>query len=614
MLKRAIAILLAGMMLLCAAAALGEENAIVGRGDSGEKVIWIQQRLKDLNYLDREPTGTFDEETERALMAFQRDHGLLESGMADGITLSELETAERRAEPESMKWLYDALTEETEVYEGGAWEMPAAYVNYSMAAGAMRETNGWEFSTDEYTAIRSNGFVSTAASPLSTFAADVDTSAYAQFRRRVLDGSGIPADSIRVEEILNYFRYDYKQPEGSDPFGVTIECAPCPWNEETRLLLIGLQAREVKQEERPGHNLVFLIDTSGSMEGADRLDLVKRAFLLLLEELNPEDTVSIVTYASLDRVVIEGVRAGEKTRIMEAISELEAGGSTNGSAGILRAYEIAEKYRIQGGVNRILLATDGDLNVGTTSEGELARMVSEKKKSGISLTCLGFGMGNYKDNKMEALADYGDGNCWYIDTIYEARKALVTEGGGTFMTLAKDVKLQVDFNRAAVRGYRLIGYEDRLMAAEDFADDGKDGGEIGSGHRMTALYEIVPADSAFDFGETGSRYAAENNQAGAEEWLTLSIRAKEPEGSESRLYEYTAGSEMLTEEADDNMKFAAAAAEVCMVLRDSEWKGSASFGSALALLRDCKSISGDPYKEEFVYLVTLLERAQEVQP
>lgn len=317
----------------------------------------------------------------------------------------------------------------------------------------------------------------------------------------------MPPDSVRIEEMLNYFHYDYAQPKGSDPLGVTVEYAPCPWNEKTRLLLIGLQAKEIPDTERAPHNLVFLIDTSGSMEGEDRLDLVKRAFLLLLEELKEEDTVSIVTYASADRVVIEGVPATEKTRIMEAISELEAYGSTNGSAGILRAYEIAEKYRKEGGVNRILLATDGDLNVGTTSEGDLARLAEEKKQSGIALTCLGFGMGNYKDNKMEALADYGDGNCWYIDSIYEARKALVTEGGGTFQTVAKDVKIQVDFNPAMVAGYRLIGYEDRLMAAEDFANDEKDGGEIGSGHRMTALYEIVPVGSDFDFGAAGSRYS-----------------------------------------------------------------------------------------------------------
>ena len=294
---------------------------------------------------------------------------------------------------------------------------------------------------------------------------------------------------------------------------------------------------------------------------------------------------------------------------MEAISELEAHGGTNGSAGILRAYEIAEKYYVEGGVNRILLATDGDLNVGVTSEGDLAQLVTEKKKNGISLTCLGFGMGNYKDNKMEALADYGDGNCRYIDTIYEARKALVEEGGGTFITVAKDVKIQVDFNPAMVKGYRLIGYEDRVMAAEDFANDEKDGGEIGSGHRMTALYEIVPADSDFDFGEVGSRYQETQAAADGGDWLTVSIRAKEPEGTVSKLYEYPVNDTAVRTEMSENMRFAAAVTEAGMLLRDSEWKGQTTWAQALELARGCQSVSGDVYKEEFVYLLTLLERA-----
>ena len=308
---------------------------------------------------------------------------------------------------------------------------------------------------------------------------------------------------------------------------------------------------------------------------------------------------------------MEGVPVGGngKVTIMEAISELEAGGATNGSAGITRAYEIASKYYIEGGVNRILLATDGDLNVGTTSEGELAEMVTEKKKAGISLTCLGVGMGNYKDNKMEALADYGDGNCWYLDTIHEARKALVSEAGGTFITVAKDVKIQVDFNPSKVKGYRLIGYEDRVMAAEDFANDEKDGGEIGSGHRMTALYEIVPADSDFDFGEAGSRYqkgnTEDNNSA---EWLTVAIRAKEPEGTESKLYEYPVGQEQFKETLSDNLQFAAAVVEAGMLIRNSEWKGTATWDSALELVRNCGNVTGDAYKEEFLYLLTLLQR------
>ena len=606
--KKLTAILMAVLMLLsAAAAAAGEENKIWQKGDSGEKVTWIQTRLKELGYLEEEPTGVFDEETEAALLEFQWNEGLLATGMADARTLEALEKTTETKQARNTAY-YEAATEYEDSY------MPMSVTGY---AGAPAKNSSWSmtdtvYNTEEYTMFESNRFLSTKTAPLSTFAADADTSSYALFRRKVLNGDRVSADSVRVEEMLNYFHYDYAQPRGNEPFGVTTEIGPCPWNPKTKLLLIGLQAQEVKKEERPGHNLVFLIDTSGSMLGTNRLDLVKRAFILLLDELDPEDTVSIVTYASQDRVVIEGVPAADKTRIMEAISELEAGGSTNGSAGIIRAYEIAEKYYRKGGVNRILLATDGDLNVGTTSEGDLARLVTEKKKAGISLTCLGFGMGNYKDNKMEALADYGDGNCRYIDSIHEARKALVEEGGGTFITVAKDVKIQVDFNPARVKGYRLIGYEDRLMAPEDFANDEKDGGEIGSGHRMTALYEIVPVGSDFEFGGTESRYQEEKEQetSGSAEWLTVSIRAKEPEGTESRLYEYPVDDSALTETLSDNLRFAAAVAETGMLLRDSEWKGTATWGQALELVRGCASVNGDPYKEEFVYLLTLLERGE----
>ncbi len=605
MMKKIIATLLSVILLLSAASAALADDGILRPGDTGEEVTHIQQKLIELEYLEGEPTGIYDEETEDAVRRFQQDNFLLVTGMADEVTREVLETCTQHARSANDIW-WDTFAEEA---EAGA----VCYDSYSVPMGmkgtvAMSTNEPWPgFSTDEYKRIESNRFVAVTSAPLSTFAADVDTSSYAQFRRRALKGDTIPADSIRIEEMLNYFHYDYAQPNGDEPFGVTIEYADCPWNSQTKLLQIGLQAKEVEMDDLPGHNLVFLIDTSGSMEGADRLDLVKRAFLLLLDELRPEDTVTIVTYASQDRVVIEGVPASEKTRIMEAINELEAYGSTNGSAGITRAYELAEKYYVPGGVNRILLATDGDLNVGVTSEGDLVRLVEEKRETGICLTCLGFGMGNYKDNKMEALADYGNGNCWYIDTIYEARKALVTEGGGTFITVAKDVKIQVDFNPAMVKGYRLIGYEDRLMAAEDFADDTKDGGEIGSGHRMTALYEIVPADSDFDFGAAESRYQTVESSGTEGDLLTVSIRAKEPEGTESKLYEYPV-SPVAADTMSDNMKFAAAVVEVGMLLRDSEWKGTSTYGSALDLLRDCGSVTGDPYKEEFLYIVTLLDR------
>ena len=609
--KKITAVILAALMALpFAAGAAGEESRIWQTGDTGETVLWIQTRLKELDYLEKEPDGTFDSETAEALKEFQKDYGLLKTGMADSVTMKVLEAATEKKKDE--RGMYSTEYEEDAAYDGGSYMMAPMTTGMpsSLAANNGYGMPGDEWNTEEYTTFESNRFLSVATSPLSTFAADVDTSSYAIFRRKVLNGDRVPADSVRIEEMLNYFSYSYPQPKDGEPFGVETEIGPCPWNGKTKLLLIGLQAQKIKKDERPGHNLVFLIDTSGSMYGSDRLDLVKRAFLLLLEELDPEDTVSIVAYASQDRVVLEGTPAADRTRIMEAISELEAGGSTNGGAGITRAYEIAAKYYREGGVNRILLATDGDLNVGMTGEGDLARLVAEKKESGISLTCLGFGMGNYKDNKMEALADYGNGNCRYIDTVYEARKALVEEAGGTFITVAKDVKIQVDFNPAKVKGYRLIGYEDRVMAAEDFANDAKDGGEIGSGHRMTALYEIVPADSDFEFGETGSRYqqAAATEAAEDTEWATVSIRAKEPEGSESRLYEYPVGNEAAGETLGENLRFAACVAETGMLLRKSEWKGTSSWAQALELVRGCESVTGDAYKEEFVYLLTLLQR------
>ena len=621
MMKKIIAILAAAVMLLTAASAALADDGILRPGDRGEDVAALQRKLIELEYLEGEATGEYDEATEKAVLRFQQDHYLLETGMADSVTRRLIEAETKHAD--RSPWGEPGVYTEEEAADGALYEanMPAPMMTAmpgGVYSGAAKYSNAgfgnaWpEFSTDEYSHIESNRFLSTLTSPLSTFAADVDTSSYAQLRRRILNGEKVPADSVRIEEMLNYFHYNYAQPAGDEPFGVSIEYADCPWNEKTKLLQIGLQAKTAERDGMPGHNLVFLIDTSGSMYGADRLDLVKRAFLLLLDDLDAKDTVSIVAYASRDRVVLEGVPASEKTRIMDAISDLEAGGSTNGSAGILRAYEIAEKYYTEGGVNRILLATDGDLNVGVTSEGELVRMVEEKRQGGISLTCLGFGMGNYKDNKMEALADYGNGNCWYIDTIHEARRALVTEGGGTFITVAKDVKIQVDFNPALVKGYRLIGYEDRVMAAEDFANDEKDGGEIGSGHRMTALYEIVPADSDFDFGAAGSRYQQADAGSESSELLTVSIRAKEPEGTESRLYEYPVENRPA-EALSDNMKFAAAVAETGMILRGSEWKGTATFESALALLRDCESVKGDTYKEEFLYLLNLLNRETEVR-
>ncbi len=463
------------------------------------------------------------------------------------------------------------------------------------------------FNTNEYSHIQETRFLSTQASPLSTFAADVDTASYAQLRAAILAGNPVAADSVRIEEMLNYFHYTYAQPKDGEPFGVTTEVAPCPWNKDTQLLLIGLQAKEVDTANAPAQNLVFLIDVSGSMDDPDKLPLVKRSFGLLLEELKPTDSVSIVTYAGADQVVLDGVKASHKTDIMAAIDDLFASGGTAGAAGINTAYEIAKKHFITGGSNRVILATDGDLNIGVSDEGSLTRLVEEKRKEGVYLSVLGFGYGNYKDNKLEALADNGNGNYAYIDTIHEARKALVEEIGGTFLTVAKDVKLQVEFNPSKIKGYRLIGYENRTLAAEDFADDAKDGGELGSGHRVTALYELVPMDSAMEIPSVETKYQNASSSASSE-WLTVNVRAKEPDGDISKLYSYPVDSSAYHEIMSDNLRFAAAVAEFGMLLRDSQWKGTATYAQALDLLRGTGNLTGDVYKEELLYLMTQAQR------
>ena len=465
--------------------------------------------------------------------------------------------------------------------------------------------------TEEYRFFAENRFLSTLTSPMSTFAADVDTASYAKLRATLLAGNPVPEDSVRIEEMLNYFSYSYAAPQNGEPFGITTEIADCPWNPNSKLLLIGLQAEEIQKDHLPGQNLVFLIDVSGSMDEPNKLPLVKRAFRLLLDELQPTDTVSIVTYASGDRIVLDGVRASDKITIMAALDEMTAGGGTAGAKGIQTAYELASKHFIQGGNNRILLATDGDLNVGISDEGSLTRLIEEKRETGVFLSVLGFGMGNYKDNKLEALADHGNGNYAYIDTIFEARKALVEEMGGTFFTVAKDVKLQVEFNPSKLKGYRLIGYENRTMAAEDFANDKKDGGEVGSGHQVTVLYELVPLDSPMDIPAVESKYQS-SIQNQSEEWFTLHLRCKAPDGEESKLFSYPIGEEAYSRTMSDNLRFASAIAQTGMLLRNSEYKADASYVQALDLLRNTTFLKGDPYKEEFQYLVSLLARQQEL--
>ncbi len=463
------------------------------------------------------------------------------------------------------------------------------------------------YNTEEYNEIIESGYKSVAANPLSTFSVDVDTASYANVRRMIEYGDYINPDAVRIEEFINYFDYDYSEPTTNDPFSVNVEMSDCPWNEETKLMLVGLKAEDIKKSEREPLNLVFLIDVSGSMFSEDKLPLVQKAFTMLTETLTEDDRISIVTYAGDERVVLKGTSGEDKDKIIDAINSLEAGGSTYGEAGINRAYDLAERYFIDGGNNRVILATDGDLNVGLSSEEELTELIEEKRESGVFLSVLGFGTGNVKDDRMEALADHGNGNYSYIDSEMEAKKVLVEEMTGTLYTVAKDVKIQVEFNPVNVSGYRLIGYENRALADKDFHDDTKDAGEIGAGHTVTALYEILLNESGTSIPEAELKYQQNTSTGNKDELLTVSLRYKQPDEDESKLLSVPVTDEVYTKKMPENLTFAAAVAEFGMVLRNSEFKGSASCEQILELLEDYDYRSDD-YKTEFVYLVRTMDK------
>lgn len=474
---------------------------------------------------------------------------------------------------------------------------------------------GPDFNTNEYDSFRENSWTSVKNQPLSTFAADVDTAAYSQIRSNILNGYKVEPSQVRIEEMINYFKYDYKRPKGDDKFGVYTEYADCPWSDDTKLALVSLSTEEIDFSDAPASNIVFLIDVSGSMFDDNKLPLVQQSLCMLAENLTAKDRISIVTYAGDDKVVLEGAKGSEYHEISSAIEGLEAHGSTNGSAGINTAYEIAEKYFIEGGNNRVILATDGDLNVGVTSEGELDRLITEKKETGVFLSVIGVGYGNYKDNKLETLADRGNGNYAYIDSIFEAKKALVDNLGATMVTVAKDVKLQVEFNPENVKGYRLIGYENRVMAAEDFADDTKDGGEMGAGHTVTALYEIALSDSAKEIGDVELKYGNDSDEeriydgkSYSDEIFTLSVRYKEPDKDKSKLNTYVCDKECYTGNGSDNLRWAAAVAGFGLILKESEYVGDCTTDMVIELARSC-NYRKDDYKKEFIGLVEYYESA-----
>lgn len=437
--------------------------------------------------------------------------------------------------------------------------------------------------TEEYNKIVENDYLSVAEHPLSTFSTDVDTASFTNVRRMINNGEYINPDAVRTEEFINYLKYDYPQPEGDDKISVTTELSDCPWNEDAKLMLVGLQAKEIETQDIDS-NIVFLIDVSGSMNSYDKLPLVQEAFRMLSENLSENDRISIVTYAGSDQVVLRGESGANQRKICDALDSLEAGGSTAGAAGINTAYEIAQEYFIEGGNNRVILATDGDLNVGLSSEEELTALIEEKRDNGVFLSVLGFGTGNYKDNKLEALADNGNGNYAYIDSVDEAERVLVTEFSGTMFTVAKDAKVQVEFNPTNVEYYKLVGYENRLLNDEDFEDDTKDAGDVGSGQQVTALYEIILNDGATVGGsgktlkyQSDVSYPSKENSSAAEgldgELLTVSVRYKEADEDESKLIDKAVtmdSYEQFTRDSGiENLVLAATSAEFALYLRGS---------------------------------------------
>jgi Ca-activated chloride channel family protein len=464
------------------------------------------------------------------------------------------------------------------------------------------------WNTEEYSHIRENRWLGVANNPLSTFSIDVDRASYANVRRFLMNGQRPPVDAVRIEELVNYFDYDYAEPTGRHPFSVTTDIAPAPWRPEHRLVRIGLQGQRSNRRAMPPSNLVFLIDVSGSMDSPDKLPLVQQSLGVLVDKLRPQDRVAIVVYAGSAGMVLPSTSGAHRERIRSAIDRLSAGGSTAGGAGIRLAYRVARENFLAEGNNRVILATDGDFNVGQSSEGELVHLVESEGKNGIHLTVLGFGTGNYKDSRMESLADKGDGNFAYVDNILEAQKVFGSELTGTLFTIAKDVKIQVEFNPALVKAYRLIGYENRMLATEDFDDDTKDAGELGAGHRVTALYEVVPvgADTDLDLPDAVTlKYQApdETRVGPADEWLTVKLRYQPPRGGQSTLLSQALKAGDERREVAGDFAFAAAVAEYGMLLRESEYRGSASWDEVLRLASQGRGEDTYGIRGEFIRLV-----------
>ncbi len=466
--------------------------------------------------------------------------------------------------------------------------------------------------TEEYDVINENIFLDPFNNPLSTFSIDVDAASYSNVRRMINSGQNPQKDMVRIEEMINYFDYDYPEPTGKDPFSITTEMALAPWNEKHQLVHIGLQGKNIDYSELDPSNLVFLIDVSGSMSASNKLPLLISSLKLLVNELQPNDRVAIVVYAGAAGLVLPSTPARQKDKIVEALEKLRAGGSTAGGAGIKLAYKVAKENLIKNGNNRVILATDGDFNVGESSTAAMVELIEEKRKVGIFLTITGFGMGNYKDGRMEQISNAGNGNYYYIDNIKEAEKVFVHDMRGTLFTIAKDVKIQVEFNPQFVKAYRLIGYENRMLKSEDFNDDKKDAGELGAGHTVTALYEIIPVGVKSEFikevdplkYQLNNEKTKEEKVAFGDEVLTVKFRYKKPDEDVSNLIVNTLKYNVTDiDESSENLMFSAAVAQFGMLLRNSEFKQNASYESVLELAKKGKGKDEKGYRAEFIQMV-----------
>lgn len=512
----------------------------------------------------------------------------------------EMEKTERKRQPAPSKGLKRTALQSL------------GYVSNAVCSDEYRD-----FNTEEYSKITENEYKDVVQNPLSTFSIDVDTASYTNMRRFIRQNRMPPKDAIRIEEMINYFSYQYPQPTGKHPFSVYTEIARCPWNSGHKLIHLGIQGKKLDYKNLKPCNLVFLVDSSGSMSSSNKLPLLKKSLKLLLNELSGHDRVAIVAYASAAGLVCPSTPASDRERIIQSLDRLQAGGSTAGGQGIKLAYKIAGENLIKNGNNRVILATDGDFNIGVSSTGDLVRLIEEKRKENIYLTICGFGMGNYKDSRMEAISNAGNGNYFYIDNINEARKVFVTEMRANLFTIAKDVKIQIEFNPAKVKAYRLVGYENRLLAKEDFNDDKKDAGELGAGHTVTALYEIVPAGSpdhtAADIDDLKYQQSEITPEAHrTDDILTLKLRYKPPKKEKSRLIVTAVqDKDKPFKLASENFRFSAAVAGLGMLLRDSKFKGNLNYQDILSWARESRSHDPEGYRSELVRLIKTAQLLQQ---